>query len=204
MSLISIPIFNNFDDDRQPVAVMASWIDWAMYFELVLPESVQGIHVVLLDSCGEFFTFAILGERVAFLGSGDLHNHDFNNHRISAKFEDGQYIVDGTKLGLSLNQGVCNIRIDVYLLQAFYNSNKTNMPLVPTQPCWWQSSLSSLHLCLSCMITLSSSCPAESTEIHGNCQFSFPPKCQRMFNEQNNKHYQAICQQVAIKQNKES
>jgi len=132
MSLISIPIFNNFDDDRQPVAVMASWIDWAMYFELVLPESVQGIHVVLLDSCGEFFTFAILGERVAFLGSGDLHNHDFNNHRISAKFEDGQYIVDGTKLGLSLNQGVCNIRIDVYLLQAFYNSNKTNMPLVPT------------------------------------------------------------------------
>jgi len=132
ISLISIPVFNNFDDDRHPVAVIASWIDWTMYFESVLPETVQGIDVVLSDSCGGIFTFSIVGESVEFLGPGDLHDGAFNDRKKSSSFKSDQYISDGTKHGLRLHQGVCSIGIDVYPSQLFYDSYKTNTPIVVT------------------------------------------------------------------------
>jgi len=132
MSLISIPIFNNFDDDRQTAAVMAAWVDWTMYFESVLPETVQGIHVVLSDSCGGFFTLSIVGETVEFLGPGDLHNAAFNDRRTSSRFQRDQSVADGTKLGLSLHQRICQIGIDVYPSQTFYDRYKTNTPIVIT------------------------------------------------------------------------
>ncbi len=132
MSLISIPIFNNFEDDRHTVAVMASWVDWSMYFESVLPSTAQGINVVLSDSCGGLYTLSIEGERVALLGRGDLHDRAFNNHRKSAKFQPGQYVADGTKQGLSLYERDCNIGIDVYPSQAFYDSYETSTPIVIT------------------------------------------------------------------------
>jgi len=102
MSLISIPIFNNFEDDRHTVAVMVSWVDWTMYFESVLTSTVHSIYVVLSDSCGGLYTLSIVGKNVVLLGCGDLHNREFNDCKISAKFERDQYVADGTRLGLSL------------------------------------------------------------------------------------------------------
>jgi len=132
MSLISLPIFDSFEHDRHPVAVMVAWINWAMYFESVLPDTVHGIVAVLSDSCGGFYTIQIDGAQVQLLGQGDLHDPKFSDKKWSTRFLKDQKVHDGTKLGVLLNQRVCNIAIDVYPSNTFYDSYKTNTPIVIT------------------------------------------------------------------------
>ncbi len=132
MSLISLPIFDSFEQDRQTVAVMVAWIKWTTYFESVLPETVRGIVAVLSDSCGGFYTIQIDGAHVSLLGQGDLHDPTFNDKNWTSSFHKDQKVHDGTIFGVLLDQRVCNIALDVYPSQAFYDSYDANTPTVIT------------------------------------------------------------------------
>jgi len=132
MSMVSIPIFNSFLADRKPVAILVSWIHWASYFASVLPESVHGIILVLSNTCGGEYTYEIQGENVVYLGAGDLHSRDFHEKKHSAHFQQDQVIEDGTKYGYDLDQEPCNIVLDVYPSQAFYNSYDQSTPVAVT------------------------------------------------------------------------
>jgi len=132
ISKVYFPIFDSFDDDRTSVAILVAWINWASYFVSILPYNVVGIEVVLQDSCGGAFTYRIDGEQVITIGDGDLHETRYHEMQRSASFDLVSNIADGTKHGLPLNQEHCNIVLDVYPSSDFFDTYKTNTPIILT------------------------------------------------------------------------
>jgi hypothetical protein len=43
VSHVYFPIFNSFQKERQPVAVMTAWIHWMDYFKKLLPPVIKGV-----------------------------------------------------------------------------------------------------------------------------------------------------------------
>ncbi len=70
MSNLFIPIFDSFDDDRIPTAVLVGFFNWGNLFKGVLPESTKGIDLVLRNTCSDPFTYRVLGESVIPRGKG--------------------------------------------------------------------------------------------------------------------------------------
>ena len=70
MTKVYIPIFNSFESDREPVAVMVGLFNWAAYFKEILPPNIIGVDVVLRNECYEPFTYRINGGDVVPIGSG--------------------------------------------------------------------------------------------------------------------------------------
>jgi len=74
MSNVFMPIFNSFQPDRTPVAVLISTFTWASFWKNVLPPTNQGVIVVLDNGCDESFTYEINGEDVVLVGAGTCGN----------------------------------------------------------------------------------------------------------------------------------
>jgi len=132
LSLVSYPLFDSLKADRQAVSVMVAWIHWMSYFESILPDMAHGIVVVLSDSCGGMYTMEIMGEQVFFRGEGDLHDRAFEDMHREARFQENQIINDGTKNGVPLNQEQCNIVVNVYPSQLFYDEYNDKTYVVVT------------------------------------------------------------------------
>ena len=126
------PIFDSFEDDRKPVAILTAWIHWKAYLENILPNSLTGIFAVLHNTCGSSYTYELVGEEVRPVGEGDLHESEFSDMKRSASFEGVDNIADGTKDGLPLNQDHCRVSIDVYPSKSFYNIHNTATPIIMT------------------------------------------------------------------------
>ena len=132
MTQIFLPIFNSFRDDREPVAIMGAWVHWASYFQNILPETLNGISVVLHNTCSGSFTYEINGEDVLPIGKGDLHDPEYDTMKRSRTFETVENIGDGTKFGLPLSKDHCMVAIDVYPTQDFDDNYNTNDPMIMT------------------------------------------------------------------------
>lgn len=126
------PVFDNFSDDRKAVAVMRFVIHWEDYFEDILPESKQGIVLVLENSCDLPFTYKINGGKVVHIGTGDHHETKFDKYKRSATFQGVTEIADGTSDGMKLHQGDCPYTISVYPSSDFAQDFKSPTPLLLT------------------------------------------------------------------------
>jgi len=126
------PIFDSFEENREPVAVMIAWIHWASYFRRILPKSITGIYFVLGNTCGGNYTYEIDGPTVNPVGPGDLHDTDFDHWKVSASFEGIKQIADGTKFGIPLDTTYCEYHIDVYGSDEFRSIYRTSLPIVMT------------------------------------------------------------------------
>jgi len=129
MGQIFLPIFSSFKDDRIPVAVMGATIQWASYFQGILPSTLKGVYIVLQNTCSGDYTYEINGEDVRPVGRGDLHDAAFDDMKRSSSFESVETIGDGTKSGLPLNKDHCMVSIDVYPSKVFYDEYNTSAPL---------------------------------------------------------------------------
>lgn len=70
MSNLFIPIFDSFEDDRIPTAVLVGFFNWGNLFKGVLPDSTKGIDLVLRNTCTDPFTYRVIGLDVVPLGKG--------------------------------------------------------------------------------------------------------------------------------------
>lgn len=70
MTNLFIPIFDSFEDDRVPRAVLVGFFNWGNLFKGVLPDNLKGIDVVLKNTCFAPFTFRVVGENVIPRGKG--------------------------------------------------------------------------------------------------------------------------------------
>lgn len=98
MSTVYIPVFSSFETSRVPVAVLFAIINWASYFENVLPPNVKGMIAVIDNNCDPPFTYQIDGEKVQKMGPGDLHEDKFENYERGTDFLAHLNIADGTKV----------------------------------------------------------------------------------------------------------
>lgn len=129
LSKVYFPIYDDFHSDRKPVAIMLAWIRWLDYFANILPPTLEGVVIVLQDSCGGEFSYMVNGEDVVALGTGDLHDTKYDSLRRSVDYSSVKSIADGTKYGLSLNQDFCPISIDIYPSDAFQDIFTTQTPV---------------------------------------------------------------------------
>lgn len=70
MTNLFIPIFDSFEDDRIPKAVLVGLFNWGNLFQNVVPETVKGIDLVLRNSCFDPYTFRVIGKDVIPIGKG--------------------------------------------------------------------------------------------------------------------------------------
>jgi hypothetical protein len=116
MAGIYLPVFDNLDDIRTAsvVAVMASVLHWRSCFRYLLPNTVNGIDVVVDNTCGASYTYRINGTEAYPLGFGDLHDTRFDKYRHNATFEAVNEVHDGSYEQLHLSRDGCIYRVDVY------------------------------------------------------------------------------------------
>ena len=131
-SNVYVPIFDSLGADREPVGVVNAVIYWRSYFANILPVNVKGIHVVLVNECGETFTYQIDGPEVKPLGVGDLHDPKFDNMGKAAHVRDFTKVADGSQLGLELDKDECSFSLFVYPSSDLYNEYNTNSPIIIT------------------------------------------------------------------------
>jgi hypothetical protein len=114
MGRLFLPVYNNFQEDRKVVAVTTAMINWRHYFTNLLPETMQGIVVVLENECDGSFTYEVNGPSVDVMGFGNLHEPTYVENDQVGSFEEHYLIKDGSKQGLSFHVTSCAYRLRVY------------------------------------------------------------------------------------------
>jgi len=97
-----------------------------------LPDTAQGVVVVLENGCDTPFTYQINGREVEPLGHGDLHDAAFDDKMLYASFRNVTSISDGTARGMILNQAECAYAIRIYPSATFVAEYTTSTPMVIT------------------------------------------------------------------------
>jgi hypothetical protein len=113
-SMLYLPIFDTFGPNRQVVAVLQAIVHWRAFLRKILPDNVQGVTVVLENSCDGFYTYEINGRDAAVLGFGDSHDPKYDHYERVVFFDVEQTIVDGTENGLPIDLSACVYSLHVY------------------------------------------------------------------------------------------
>lgn len=81
------PIRANPDDmESEVVAMIIAGIAWDNSLLNLLPKEIQGIYVVMDNTCGQAYTFLLNGPDATFLGDGDLHDASYDHMGKSLQF----------------------------------------------------------------------------------------------------------------------
>jgi class 3 adenylate cyclase len=73
------PILDTLNGGGILVGLLSGLVDWQVLFSNTLPPSVQGLIVVVENTCGQQYTLQLNGPQVESLGSGDRHDTKFNS-----------------------------------------------------------------------------------------------------------------------------
>jgi len=129
MTTVYFPVFDSFNSSRKPVAVIIDIINWASYFRDILPPNVNGVDVVLENSCSGTFTYVLNGESVSPIGNGDLHQaKKFDDLERTTSFGNVLQVSDGSALGLDLDSSFCSVMVRVYPSQEYYDGFISSSP----------------------------------------------------------------------------
>ena len=71
---------------KQLVGYINAELPWHVYFENLLPINVEGVMLVLTNTCGQQYTYEINGHEVIFVGDGDLHDEKYDDLEVLANF----------------------------------------------------------------------------------------------------------------------
>jgi hypothetical protein len=113
-SKIFLPVFDSFGSDKKPVAMVSSLLLWREHFFKILPNSVQGITVVLENTCSGYYSYQINGDTALAIGNGDLHEQKFEKYGKGMTLDRHHTIPDGTPNGLQFDFGSCDFNLFVY------------------------------------------------------------------------------------------
>jgi hypothetical protein len=86
LSMTFFPIFDQIDEPRKLVGVIAAAIYWRDYLVHVLPPNARPMFVVLENGCGQAFSYRVLGEDVEVLGEGEFHETRFDSMELEHSF----------------------------------------------------------------------------------------------------------------------
>ena len=122
-SFILTPIYNRVEKDPSVddiVGVVLSMLPWDKYFTDLLPEGINGIALVISDTCNKTFTFEVNGPAVAYIGPGDLHDLDYDAYAVETSFSPFE------------SEMSCHSKISLYPSATFKASYESNKPMVYT------------------------------------------------------------------------
>jgi hypothetical protein len=90
-SFLLHPVYPYFSEDfsyavDDLVGFVVAILPWDSYFTNILPEGVDGMVVVLHDTCGDHYTYQLDGPKAIFLGEGDLHDTRYDYLEVDTEF----------------------------------------------------------------------------------------------------------------------
>jgi hypothetical protein len=77
-TLIAAPVRRTIDTEAEIVGILAAVVPWDLYLSRLLPKGIDGVFVVLENTCGQAVTYEINGPEASYLGTGDLHQLRYN------------------------------------------------------------------------------------------------------------------------------
>lgn len=124
-SYILVPIYRKvvLEEERRVddiVGTVMSLLPWENYFKDLLPEGIDGITLVVSNTCNQTFTYEINGPEVAYLGIGDMHDSSFDEYVIETTFSPFEAEMP------------CAVTLSLYPTLEFESTYATNKPLVYT------------------------------------------------------------------------
>jgi class 3 adenylate cyclase len=124
-SLVFRAVFRSLQDDTSGV-VAAVTVPVALDVPLqkVLPETVNGINVVLRNSCNQSFTYLLNGPDASYVGEGDLHDKTYDELGMSFDLWESNhpdYLTVGNH---------CLFSLTVYPTMEFQQSHESNTPKI--------------------------------------------------------------------------
>jgi hypothetical protein len=119
-SFMAAPVYQNNDEDSELVAMLTASLPWDSYFKNVLPEGIDGIFLVVSNTCNQTFSYLIDGPEISYLGLGDLHDPKY----------DDNFVVSGLTSFVSVQN--CLYSFHLYPTEEFEEAYITNEPWVYT------------------------------------------------------------------------
>jgi hypothetical protein len=129
-SYMVVPIFNHTrqpgdidDSSGKVVATLVSLLPWHKYFDNLVPEGIDGIYLVVRDTCSNAFTYMINGPVVDYLGAGDWHEPYYNDLEVSTNF---------TMYTTGATIAACQNTLHIYPSHEFHSTYVSRKPLAYT------------------------------------------------------------------------
>ena len=126
------PVLQELHHSAPAVASLGTQIFWDSFLTDILPESINGLYVVLSNTCDQQFTFMLNGPSVQNIGEGDLHDPDFDEYKEEASFTDlvSAGAEAGNYLGVEIDQSGCQYSLAVYPSSQMQDGYMTSQPVV--------------------------------------------------------------------------
>ena len=118
LGMISAPVFKDFEEDSPLVGQYSSSFQLSQLFKNILPDGVNGMFVVVQNTCNETVTYQLNGPKVQYLGEGDLHDKSFEY----AGFESDFHVF----------ADICEYTLRAYPSEEIAELYETNKPIVYT------------------------------------------------------------------------
>jgi hypothetical protein len=104
---------------RQVVGTISAAVNFQNFFRNVIPTHINGIVVILKNTCNEQYTYILDGANASGIGFGDMHDVQFNHlkrpsHVLGAKETIPDGTIQGTVIGSSPESEACQYLIEVY------------------------------------------------------------------------------------------
>ena len=132
MTTVSVPVFDSFEDDKRVVAVLNGVINWAVFFENILPPNARAMDIVLKNSCNGSYTYRVQGDKTSYIGNGDLHESQGTTNYRTATVNATAGVRSNSGINYELFENPCSFSLHVYPTSDMYNFYYTNLPVVIT------------------------------------------------------------------------
>jgi hypothetical protein len=96
-SILVQPIYSSFDKVQNDIAgLLVAFVSWDNFLSNILLQGDESMEVVVSNTCGDTFTYAMNGQQAIYLGKGDLHTQKYDYLDVSSEFVTLQGEVDPT------------------------------------------------------------------------------------------------------------
>ena len=126
-TFVMVPVFSHFSNDAQVVGMVGVLAPLDRFFENILPEHINGVEVVISDSCLNEYTFQIDGGKVTVLGRGDQHYQNFESEKYSFTLNKS---VDSNEVSDFTVVDGCKYTVDLYPTQDFKDDYESDAPMI--------------------------------------------------------------------------
>lgn len=137
---IFYPVFESFDSQNVVGALVLDF-PWINLFDVILPKSVgitiDGMQIVLENTCGQMFTYKVGGGSAQFQGEGDLHDSSFDSMVVETSNDDFNQLLfisspQQTAPTTLSESSQCCYRFRIYPSNEFRSKFVTNKPILFT------------------------------------------------------------------------
>lgn len=123
------PIFDGYGPDKKVAATILILFQWSSYFRGVVPSNAKAVTLVLSTPCQESHTFAVDGEKVVYVGAGDLHDPEYTDLGRRAALN-SLLTYDRGIYEIGLDELNCPYHLHVYPTKALDKDKRTYVPLL--------------------------------------------------------------------------